>query len=111
VKAFARLVPDSRFAGVFTGRLAPVCSGEPAPALLEDHGTTEVYFLDVTRCRDAQLLAIARIAAEHAAPGADAARREEVERQVLLQMAMDGLPIRAGQVEAIFDEPEMQGAA
>lgn len=111
MKAFARLVPDSRFAGVFTGRLAPVCSGEPAPASLDDHGTTDVYFLDVARCRDAQLIAIARIAAEHAAPGADAAERERMESEVLLQMAMDGLPIRAGQVEAIFHEPEMKGAA
>jgi hypothetical protein len=105
VKAFALLVPDSIFAGVFTGRLAPVCSGEPTPALLEDHGTTPVYFLDVTRCREAQLLAIARIAADRAAPAADAAERDRLESEVLLQMAMQGMPIRAGQVEAIFHEP------
>lgn len=93
MKAIACLADGSLFAKVFPNRLAPVCSAVAHMSV--------AYLLDITRCHDAQLFAIARIAAAH---GETAEERDRLEGEMLLSMAMEGLFISASQVEGIFDE-------
>jgi hypothetical protein len=94
MKTFACLADGSLFAKVFPNRLAPVCS-----AVAQQMSVA--YLLDITRCHDAQLFAIARIAGAHAQT---AEERDRLEGEMLLSMAMEGLIIGANQVEKIFDE-------
>lgn len=104
MKAVACLADGSLFAKVFPNRLAPVCSAVASPMLTNadlrtDQQMTVAYLLDITRCHDAQLFAIARIAAAHAQT---AEERDRLEGDMLLSMAMEGLFIQASQVEGIF---------
>lgn len=94
MKAVACLADGSLFAKVFPNRLAPVCSAVASQM-------TVAYLLDIKRCHDAQLFAIARIAGAHAET---AEERDRLEGEILLSMAMEGLFIPASQVETIFHE-------
>jgi hypothetical protein len=91
---FVTLVRDSPFYAIFENGNAPVKNWIlPNEARLDGSAETEVYMLDVNRCTDEQLNAIADlIAAKFGASKAE----------VLDQIKSRGMPIRASQVQSAW---------
>lgn len=110
MKAWAKLIPTSAFAGIFANGCVPVRTASPTPVLLE-HGTAVememAFFLDETRCSDAVLLRISEAAANRFADTCTADELHALARECLVLIARHGLPIRESQVERMFADGEV----